>query len=501
MSLRERITKEFTLYSASFIFTQVINVALALFIRNVLGPEQMGAWIALQVILTYTKYSNMGLAEAAGREIPFERGRGHSERINDIRNASYTFTLLVAVVLSVGMAIAAFFVYRSFGMLYGVSLLTLAFLSFFQRVSTFCIVMVRAERRFDFINRFNVYTSAANAVLVVLLVHFFQLYGYYAAMVLSFVFNYFYLIGFSGVPFRLRWNWLLLTSLFKMGIVLVFVSLSHTFFTSVDKLSITATLGVKALGIYSITMLVSNLILIFPNNLSVIIFPYLNEAYGESREPEKLRKFVLLPNEFIACYLPILIGLLSIGSPYLIRIFLPKYVEGLSALKIGLWTSVFLILASNMGNSLITLKKYAWMIPLQLVLGFATWGINWLLIRQKFGLPAIAATDLVAHILLWASYLAVFFRTLPSPALLRSHVSRLLMTIGYASIMSVLLDFCVPQKTFTMLIVKLVLWTVISVPVLLFGERMFETYRLFKGLVSKIKKLPEIPPVTNPASL
>ncbi len=494
------MAKEFTLYSISFIFMQIVNIALAVFIRNILGPEQMGVWVALQVVLTYTKYSNLGLAGAASREIPYEKGRGHTQRVEEIRNSSYTFTLLVSAILSAVMIVAALFVQKSLGVIYGVSLITLAFLSFFQRTSTFCIAMVRAERRFDFINRFNVYSSIANAVLIVLLVQFFSLYGYYAAMVLSFAFNFFYLIGFSGISFRWEWNWSLLASLFKMGIVLVFVNFVDTFFVSVDKLSITALINVKALGIYSIVMLASNMILMFPNNLSVIVFPYLNEAYGASKEPENMKKFVLLPNQFIAAYLPLLIGLLWILSPYLVRSFMPKYLEGVMPLKIGLWASLFVILSTNMGNTLITFKKYGWMIPVQLAIAAGMFAANVALTRHGFGLTAIASTDLAGYALLWGVYSALSLKTFSIPGLYFGHVMRLLLCVGYMFLVVFTLDYYLPQQTLQALTVKLAVWTVSSVPVLILAERIFETRRILGKILSGGRHAVEISPALSETS-
>src|SRR3989338_3860909 len=494
MNLRDRIAKEFTLYSISFVFMQIVNIALAVFIRSRLGPEQMGIWVALQVVLTYTKYSNLGLGGAASREIPYEKGQGHTQRVEDIRNSSYTFTLLVSAILSAAMIVAAFFVQQSFGSIYGISLVTLAFLSFFQRASTFCIEIVRAERRFDFINRFNVYSSIVNAVLIVLLVQFFRLYGFYVAMVLSFAFNFFYLVGFSGISFRWQWDWLVLTSLFKMGIVLVLVNLVGTFFVSVDKLSITALINVKALGIYSIVMMASNMILMLPNNLSVIMFPYLNEAYGASKGSENVKKFVLLPNQFIATYLPLLIGLLWFLSPYLIRIFLPKYTSGVMALKVGLWASLFVILSANMGNTLITFKKYGWMIPVQLVIAAGMLAANVALTRHGFGLTAIACTNLAGYVLLWGVYSALSLKTFSTYGFYFGHMLQLFSCVGYVFFVVFMLDYFLPQQTLQALAVKLAVWVASSVPVLILAERTFQTKRILGKFLSSKRSVVDISP-------
>ena len=53
-----------------------VTIALAVYIRNALGPVQMGIWVILQVILKYNQFISLGLPKAVVREVPYQKGHG-----------------------------------------------------------------------------------------------------------------------------------------------------------------------------------------------------------------------------------------------------------------------------------------------------------------------------------------------------------------------------------------------------------------------------------------
>lgn len=478
MSTRKTIAREFTLYSMSFFFMQLVTVALAVFIRNVLGPEQMGVWVGLQVVLTYAKYSNLGLAPAASREIPFEKGRGNAGRVTRIRDSSYAFTLLSSGGLSLGMVAAAFALKDRFGHLFFVSLLALAPMSFFQRVSTFCIAMLRAEKRFNFINRFNVYSSLANAALTVVLILALGLYGYYASMILSFAFNLAFILAFSGISFRLAWDWKELKPLLTMGLGLIAVGLAGTFFVTADKMAIGAFAGAAALGVYSVTLMVGSLLASLPNNLGIIIFPYLNEAYGASKDPAEVRKFLVTPNLFFATYLSALVAFAWVASPPLVKMLLPGYAAGIGALKLSLFATLFMILSNAMGDALIAFKRHAWMIPLQLAIGGLAFAAHALALKAGWGVTAVSGICLAAFFALWAAYSSIALMRVGTAVEAWRHILEVSGAVGYFFAAALAADTLFPGEGARATLAKGIIVAVTSLPFLVAGERRFRTFRL-----------------------
>jgi len=472
MTLRQTLAKHFALYSMSFIFTQVVTIALAVFIRNVLGPEQMGVWVAVQVVLGYTKYIDMGLTGAAAIEIPIEKGRGHYEKAEKIRSASLTFTLLTSFALSLVLLAAAGVVGMRGNSMLCITLITLSALSFLQRISMFCINMARTEKRFDFINRYNIYSSLVNALLTVALITYGKLYGYYLSMVLSVCFNLGYAWFASGVSFKVRWEREELKPLFAMGAALILVNISHTLIDSVDKISISSFLGMKALGVYSVAFLASNLILAFPNNLGIILYPYLNEAYGAAKNPSEIRKFVVEPSLFIALYLPVLIAASWVVAPFLVTHLMPKYVEGIAPLKICLFGTLFQILSAQLSNVLVTFKRYRAVFLAQFLVGGAIYGVNYLLTRNGGGIEAVAWVELGGYLVLFSFYALTAIPAIAGTAEARKHVLK--VWTAFACSLGLLLA----MDKVTSTPAKALVWLAAVVPFLVWGERRFKTSQM-----------------------
>jgi O-antigen/teichoic acid export membrane protein len=446
----------------------------------------MGVWVSLQVILSYTKYSNLGLTNAAAREIPYERGRQHFERIRILRDSSYSFTLIMAFVLSLAMIAGAFMFRAKFGKIFFYSLLTLSALSFFQRASTFCITLLRADKQFDFINRFNVVSALVNAVLTVVLIGGLGLYGYYLSMILSFVFNYYYVLNFSSISFKFGWDWKEIRPLFVMGLGLIASSVLFTFFCSVDKILISTLLGFKALGLYSLAIMAGSIITAFPNNLGIIVFPYLNEAQGTAAESDKVKKLVIYPTLFIAVYMPVLIASIWIIGPRLVYIFLPKYIDGIRAMQISLFATLFMILSNNMSDALITFKKYLWMLPIQAGLGILLFSVCVWRISQGAGITAVAGWMTAGYSLLYVIYGAIALRQICGPKDAVMQIFKVIVCISYSLGLMLTLERIWLGYSTGVLVRRLVMAVIGFVPLILFGERQFGTGARIAAVIQRI---------------
>ena len=90
---RRSVTLDLLSMWGSFFFTQLLSLLLAVYIRAKLGPELMGVWALLQVFIGYSGYANLGIYDAALREIPYARGRGENHRVHAIKSVSFSFSL------------------------------------------------------------------------------------------------------------------------------------------------------------------------------------------------------------------------------------------------------------------------------------------------------------------------------------------------------------------------------------------------------------------------
>jgi len=438
----------------------------------VLGPEAMGVWVALQVVLGYFKYSNFGVGTAVEREIPFNKGRGNFERAERIRHVSFTFTGVTSAALGIASIGAACWARPRYGDGAFIAIIVLGALSFLQKTSTMCIATLRAERRFSFINRFNVISSFVNAALTVILIRRFHLNGYYGSMILSYLFNLFYLLYGSDLRFRLVRNWKGFGPIIRLGLVLIAVNACGTFFQSTDKIAIGMYLGVAPLGVYSLSLMANNLLISIPRNLNVVMFPYLSEAYGASQAPSDLRKFIVEPNLLIATYFSAIIALAWALSPWLVSVFLPEYVSGLEALRAGMFISLATVLTAQISYVLITIHKQFWMIPLQLAAGCATIAIG-KVIAPSSGIEGVAWMFFAMQIVLASVYAAVALRAIGGSDDSVMHGAQVVGWIVYFIGVTWLTDRLCPSMGAVAAALRVAIVCAAAAPALIYGEKRF----------------------------
>lgn len=178
-------------------------------------------------------------------------------------------------------------------------------------------------------------------------------------------------------------------------------------FLAADRTYIASNMSSYDMGLYTIAGYCYSMIYIIPSAVATMLYPKATARYGETGDRRSLIplwwKSMLL---YLAILAPIMI-IAYFAMPPLVKIFMPKYEEGILAGKITIITCITLV--SN-GPSVIfgTLKKnIVYMIVVALCLG-----LFWLIVT------------------IWPE----MFQTIESVAILRGVIALLLalFTIGYS---------------------------------------------------------------------
>jgi O-antigen/teichoic acid export membrane protein len=73
MNKRE-VFKDLAIYSAGNYISQGLGMISGFLLRMFLEPYHMGIWQGLNIIKSYSNYTNLGVSKAAAREIAYFRG-------------------------------------------------------------------------------------------------------------------------------------------------------------------------------------------------------------------------------------------------------------------------------------------------------------------------------------------------------------------------------------------------------------------------------------------
>jgi O-antigen/teichoic acid export membrane protein len=406
MPTQNNLIRQIGSYTNASIITQVITLAAALLTRKFLGPAQMGVWSLLQVVLMISPFLALGVNQSVSRQLPYLLARGESLKVDQMKNHIFSFAMLSAAMLSVGILVFAFVCKERLPAEVFGGLLLLSVIVMLQRLNNVHISFLRGYRLFSIASRQMMFSAVVNVVLVAALAYRFKIYGFMWAIALSLVFNIFY-IRFHH---NLRFHWDLavkeIKSLIKYGFPLVISAFIYTLFLTVDRVMISSFLGFHALGLYSMAFLAYGLVRGIPNAVGVVLIPYFHDAHGRSRNPSQLKGHVELAASAFSALMPLLCGAAFFLSPLVINMVLPEFEGGTSALQFLVLAAFFFALTQPYEYFIVMTRRQLLLVPVTLVTLALAALFNYTAIRIGWGIDGVAAATTVA---VGINFFAVFW--------------------------------------------------------------------------------------------
>lgn len=411
---RAKVAKDMAVFTGSSLVIQTINLVLAFYIRRLLGPEAMGVWALMQVIGTYVAYSNLGIVAGVCREIPALRAAGGQEaRIAALKNGAYTYIQIVALLSALGLAAAAFILRGSISEELFWGLLVLAGMTHLDRKNSYRLQVLYSEKRFSLASRFRLYSSLVNAALVVVLVRCYGLYGFFAANLLSFAFNAWYLTARSSIRFEMTREWRAVRGVLLFGAPMFLLQFGFSFFNSIDKVAIGKFLGIRELGIYSLAMMAASYVFMLPNMFQVVLLPWTLETFGRPEDEEARRKYAVVPGRLMVAYFSLCIGVLWILAPSVLAKTLDQYASGVPAMKAALFGACFAALSQQMTHIVLGYKRHVSLLPYLALFSGAAFAAAGAWTKSGGGLTEIAVLaagfQLLFYVVVWCIAFRGFF--------------------------------------------------------------------------------------------
>jgi O-antigen/teichoic acid export membrane protein len=390
MSKFKEVVGQVGVYSSAFALTQFVSVVGALLIRYFLGPLQTGVWSLVQVILSYTDYANLGATYAILIEIPFKRAQGKIEETEKMKNVMFSFSFMTSVLFSFGLLIYAFVRQSSIPVELFYGLLMATGLVILQQLNNILISLLRAYKHFNLAGKQMALSSIVNLLLVALLSSSFKLYGFMWAMALSFLFNIVYI--FYHKPLRFQWqlDTKILGGLIRYGFPLMVLTFAGTVLLTIDKMMIAKFLGLEALGLYSIAVMTAGFISSVPNSIGIVLLPNVSEKYAEGENVMDLRGYLTKSNHLFSVLMPLLVGFGWFVVPLIVHLIIPRFLNGIPALKYLVLSTFFVGITQAYSNFIIVSKKHLRQFPIMLGMCLIAWTSIFLIIKMGMGINGVA---------------------------------------------------------------------------------------------------------------
>ncbi len=475
MSTRKiAILKDTALYAAANYLSQAIGILNSFLLRSFVGPVGMGVWGVLQVILGYCGYASLGTTRALARDYPFLRGQQKFEEADRLKDNTLTFSILMSVIPALALLGFALVKFPHLEKSFLIGILFLVGFLFIQRYYDFLITLLRSDKEFKVLSKQVVWNAVGGILVTVLFVKAWQIYGLYAGTAVLTVGLILFLHRERPYTFRIQWDKTTILKELKLGLPLVASAFLYTFLLGLDKLLLAKKIGFYEVGLYSIAMMASNYILSLPMMFSNVLYPNLLELYGEKKEDlSQIVSYLEKPVCVLAVLVPFLCAMAFAAMPFLVGLFLKKFIPGLTCMKIYLVGAFFLLMGQFANNFLVTIDKYLRIIPVLIAAIALNFLFNLVFIGWGWGVEGVAAGTVLSYAVYGIGTYFLALREICQPGQAVSRILKNLLLFGSFFAGIFLIDLWGPSSGSLLKIAlsKGVLFLFLAVPYLYFLER------------------------------
>lgn len=322
--------KNIIAFTAANMVGLLLTTVSSLWAANLAGPRLMGIYNTLQLLVNYAPILTFGIINGLNRELPYMLGMGETESANRMAASSHFSCLAVACGSGLTLAFGGFVGVLAGNLEWGLGLLCFAILVPFSLIRNFVEVTYRTGQDFIWLSWVKMFTGII-AVATVPLLYIVIWKGVLLRAVIISAFGFFLLWIKRKLVTKPIWNYEATISLIKTGLPIFIVGYIYTGVLNMDRVIISARLGVSALGMYTPALLILQGMAVVPTSVMQVMYPRISELYGKTGSASAIVPMLFKPLWILfIVQLPfVLLGWRFL--PELIHLFMPKYIEGISA--------------------------------------------------------------------------------------------------------------------------------------------------------------------------
>jgi O-antigen/teichoic acid export membrane protein len=394
-------------YTGSQYVSQFIGFFTSVFIRRFLGPFNMGIWTMLKVVMSYVHFLYLGTTHTVFYKIPFLIGQGNKEEAENVKNVVFSYLMAVSFVGAGGILSYAFLYKNTLNPSMFKGLVAVSVLILCQRIYTYCIMLLRANKKFSILSLSIIFDAILNLVLVLTLVRSFRLNGLLITVICVPVINVLFIKYFIKLDLRFQLKIGKLFAYIKFGFPLFIKSMLGTILKSIDSIMIASFLGLQALGVYSIALLTRNYGEGLSTNINVVITPHFLEDYGKRQNLYVAEKYLKTSAEVMSVCMAFMLSLIYIVSPVFITYFLPKFTPGVTALRVMLLTTFFTTASPQSSHFLVAMNKQSRLVIISLIVIMMNIILNLIFLSMNFGIVGVASATAISSFV--AFFITLFY--------------------------------------------------------------------------------------------
>jgi len=349
-------------YSSTNLLSQFFLFIQGIALRRILIPELMGIWNIVNVVRGYVQPITIGVRAGAARELPIIHGAQNSK--DEFRYRSVALTYSIAEILLIGLGIITYVLIKSesYKPIEIFAILSVPPLLLASRIYINYFTFLQSKHLFIPLGQILIMGSLLLCILLPAGAFFFGISGIFiGALIAEFLRAFLIIYKARGQDIRASYLWdkPILKRLASQGFRQTSSSYPATLFSSLDLLWITKFLGLEALAIYALSKslylngvdITARMTTVF-NTRTLINFGKGISNLEIANEMKNFMQFQLLVTAPLIC-----IGVASFG-PFLVRQFIPLYVDCIPLIFILPLCSLFIYQNNNLNTIRIAEKRY-----------------------------------------------------------------------------------------------------------------------------------------------
>lgn len=477
-------------YTISRYFAQVLNFFTATLMRRYLGPFFMGIWNLLRVVIDYSNYTDLGTPNVVFYKVPFLRGQKLDKEADRLQNSIFNYLFISTALSSLFIFLYAIIFRSKLMPEVFLGLILISLLIFVQKIYTYYIVLLRAYKDFNLLSASIIFDAVANICLILLVVRNYKLYGLYAVAFILPLLNLIFIRFKAKYKLTLNFKFPDIISNIRFGLPLYLTNILNGFLNSIDRILIASMLGFEQLGFYTIALMAKGYGADISMNFSHVVAPYFFEDCGRKGTLEKSTNYVTMTTLVISYFMTMVFSMVFLWAPLFVLYVLPKFVPGITAMKIFLLPTLFSSISYYSIDYLVMLKRQIKIVPVIIVLILINLSLNYLAIKSGLGITGVASCVGLTSFLLFVSVFSYSLAHSKSVGFIIFYLSKVLFPVVYSAVILIVLDnvLCLKNLFFSAF-VKSVIIAVAFIPLIyLLNKETKIVSLIFEALLLKIRR-------------
>lgn len=330
-----------------------------------LGPELLGIWQSLTIILAYLPIIQLGIQSGLNLELPLLLGADKKTKAVDLVSTALAYAIFLAVafvIITVVIIMTLIFKDTDKKMLFGVFIVCcLAILSCFK---LHYIATYRSANSFDKLA--NIYWI--DCIVSLILIYAIYKYLYWGLLLFHLAKEVmtttlmFYFAPYKSIKPKFHKGYFFI--LLKRGVFMTIFNEIKGIYESLPRLIMLSVGGVIKVGLFNPALTIGTFMNLIPLQIGQFLHPQLGMKYGKTKQARDMWPYFRALAIYMPLFLiiPAILGWLLI--PYIIEYAFPRYIDSIWPIKIMLVGFMFTTTYFTRGF-LITIKAYKTVIGLQ----------------------------------------------------------------------------------------------------------------------------------------